>query len=110
MRVLLLFSITLGISISAGAADDVTVDFVVRVPSTTQPAHVFIAGNHAKLGGWKADGLELKRADNGSYRGSIQVPRGTALEYKITCGTWESVEKGPGGEEVANRTLKADQD
>src|SRR5207253_11267298 len=35
---------------------------------------------------------------------------GTKIKYKVTRGSWATVEKGPHGEEIANRILVADRD
>lgn len=94
-----------------GGGDEVTIDFVVRVPASTKTGErVWVAGNVKELGGWNANGLELKRGEDGKYRGSLRVRRGTGLEYKLTRGTWETVEKSADGAEIANRTLAAKED
>lgn len=94
-----------------GGGDEVTIDFVVRVPEGTKAdSKVWVAGNATELKEWNAAGLELKRGDDGRYRGSLRVRRGTNLEYKLTRGTWETVEKSGRGGDIANRTLAAKED
>jgi len=100
-----------GAATQPGAGDEVVIDFIVRVPATTQPARrVWVAGNAKELREWNADGLELKQGEDGRYRGSLRLRRGTKLEYKLTRGTWETVEKAADGAEIANRTLTAKED
>jgi predicted alpha/beta superfamily hydrolase len=83
------------------------VTFLVQVPaSTPAEATLWLAGNHAELGQWKGQGLKLTRALEGRHAASLTLPAGTALEYKVTRGSWESVEKGTSGEELPNRTFR----
>jgi predicted alpha/beta superfamily hydrolase len=87
------------------------IDFRVTVPAGT-PAFdaVHVAGNHADLGAWSGSGLALARQANGTYAGAHRFPRGTALEFKMTRGSWDSVEKDGAGGEITNRahTVGAD--
>lgn len=88
----------------------VKVDLYVTVPADTDPdATIYLAGDLPQVGGWKADGVAMKRV-NGEpvYHAQLEVPRGAMLEYKVTRGSWDTVEKGAAGEELRNRTLKAD--
>ncbi|MDW8263579.1 MAG: CBM20 domain-containing protein, partial [Phycisphaerales bacterium] len=92
------------------AEQTVKIEFVVTVPADTPPdSPVFLAGNLPSLGPWKPDGLRLQRRDDGQYHAVLEMPRDFRLEYKITRGTWQTVEKGAAGEELANRTLLPDQ-
>jgi len=83
------------------------VTFVVdSIPKDTPAdARLFIA---VDFNSWQpADShFELTKEDNGSY--SIQLEaktEGTSIQYKFTRGSWESVEKGPSGEEINNRVF-----
>jgi predicted alpha/beta superfamily hydrolase len=82
------------------------VTFMVRVPATTPAdARVFISGNIDALGPWNAAGMELGELGDGLYAITLQLPDAFDFEYKFTRGTWETVEKGSGFEEIENRTL-----
>lgn len=114
-RMTLLAALVIGFvagSCVAVGKEDVKVDFYVTVPDDTdRGAVIYLAGNLPQLGGWKADGVPLKRVNGDPvYHAELKLPRGTTLEYKITRGTWETVEKGPADEELHNRTLKLEQD
>ena len=88
------------------AAEDVPVEFFVSVPKDTDgKATLYIAGNLEAVGNWKTDVLALKRLDDGRYYAKVRLPDGAKLEYKITRGSWETVEKGKDGSEIANRQL-----
>jgi pullulanase len=93
------------------ASETVEVTFTVTVPENTPAdADVYLAGDFQ---GWNpADRhFRLQPGDDGRYRITFFVPVGTLddwqnrLEFKFTRGSWESVEKGPRGEELSNRTL-----
>jgi predicted alpha/beta superfamily hydrolase len=81
--------------------------FVVTVPGIT-PANstLWLAGNRPELGGWPANGsgVQLSKVVGGRYATTVSFPTGSWLEYKVTRGSWGTVEKGPGGEEIGNRT------
>ena len=84
--------------------DEAHTPIEVRVPpETPADAMVWVAGDLATLGTWRADGVLLEAAGDGRYTGLLEIPPGAPFEYKITRGTWETVEKGPNGEEIENR-------
>jgi predicted alpha/beta superfamily hydrolase len=81
-----------------------TITFRVTVPdSTPAGAAIWISGNRALLGNWSGAGLAARRVGDRLYEASAAFPESTALEFKITRGGWDTVEKGPHGEELANR-------
>jgi predicted alpha/beta superfamily hydrolase len=84
---------------------DVIFDVFVP-PDTPADAEVWLSGNHASLGEWKPAGVKLKRTPDGIYTLTLPLPEGTALEFKVTRGSWATVEKGAAGDELRNRTLK----
>jgi predicted alpha/beta superfamily hydrolase len=81
------------------------VTFIIdSIPEYTPPEDlIYIAGN---FNGWNpgdpAYALAKDEDQKWSYT-SAAAPEGTQIEYKFTRGTWETVEKGPNGEEIANR-------
>jgi len=86
-----------------GGPPQVRVTFVVTAPSTTPAdARLYLASN---AGDWKAGDprFALTKSGQGIWSGSFALEAGFALEYKITRGSWDTVEKGPGGTEVSNR-------
>lgn len=87
----------------------IDVEFRIRVPQDTpSDAKVYLAGNLKALGGWKPNGLALRRTADGQYRARVVIPKGGILEYKTTLGSWQTVEKGPNGEEIPNRQVFLD--
>ncbi len=111
LLVALLVAIVAPACASAAENEEVKVDLYVTVPADTAPdATVYLAGNLSQVGEWRADGVKLNRLENGEYHAQLKLPRGRSLEYKITRGSWETVEKGAGGEELHNRTLALEKD
>ena len=81
----------------------VSVQFEVTVPEgTEQNTKVYLTGNAIALSSWKADGVFLSQSQDGKYRAQVRVPRGY-LEFKVTCGDWESVEVRSDGRSISNR-------
>jgi len=79
--------------------------FEVEVPSgTPADAEIHVCGNQSELGTWSGGGLKLQRTAEGRYGGELHAAEGTLLEFKITRGSWGTVEKGADGSEIANRT------
>lgn len=84
---------------------DVTIELIVHPPADTPTdATIYLAGNHASLGPWSPTKHALARADDGTWRTKIDLPKGFSLQYKLTLGSWETVEKAAGGGDIANRT------
>lgn len=86
--------------------EKVTVHFAVTVPpETPRYQRLYLSGNVTELGSWRADGLELKKEDDGRYVRTIELAGGVPVEYKVTRGSWNSVERGPDGAEMDDRTF-----
>lgn len=100
---LLAGALTPGVVPAAGAPVDVR--FEVEVPAATPAgARIWLSGNVAALGGWNGRGVELLPAEPRRFAATVPLEPGAALEFKVTRGGWETVEKGPAGEEIRNRT------
>jgi predicted alpha/beta superfamily hydrolase len=75
----------------------------VTVPQNTpKDAKLYIAGD---FNGWNAADpfYELHKQKN-TYSGLIKLDSGTRISYKITRGSWDTVEKDKNGSEINNRT------
>ncbi len=90
---------------AAVTTPEITIEFVVTVKVPEALDVIYLAGSLDAVGSWKADGLPLKRGDDGRFHGSVRLPKGAVLEYKITRGSWETVERDKAGGEIANRSL-----
>ena len=92
----------------APAPPEAQVTFRVTVPATT-PIHakIFLAGAPPVLGTWSPAGLQMTRDADGTYVASAALPRGQPVEFKLTRGSWQTVEKKADGSEIANRVVTA---
>ena len=85
------------------AVTSVPVKFVVTVPaSTPADAEIWISGDQEVLGAWNGRGIQLSEAPDGSFTGEADFAPGGTMLWKVTRGSWDTVEKGPAGEEVEN--------
>ncbi|MEZ4436433.1 MAG: CBM20 domain-containing protein, partial [bacterium] len=84
------------------AAEATVIEVGVPV-STPADAVVYVAGSDPAIGAWDAAGFALTPQGGGRWAGVLPMPLGTRFEFKITRGSWETVEKGAGGEELPNR-------
>ena len=77
---------------------------VVQAPESTPLTDpVYLAGDFQ---GWTAGDPKWRLLPLGGNRHAIVFPDpGRRIEFKFTRGTWEKVEKGSLGEEIANREL-----
>jgi len=82
-----------------------TVVLTVTVPaSTPADASIFVSGNQPELGNWDGVGTALTRGTDGRWSVGLSFPVGTTLAFKITRGSWDTVEKDATGGEIADRT------
>lgn len=99
----------LNVEIGADPEAEIAVRFEITVPEGT-PAEdtIYLGGSLPALGSWQADGLALGLSEGGAplWIGEAALPPG-AFEFKVTRGSWETVEKGANGEEIANRQAVA---
>jgi hypothetical protein len=71
------------------------VTFVASSRAALAPREtIYVTGNHELLGNWSGAGLALECGPDGCWRATIRVPTGTLLEFKLTKGSWKSVENG----------------
>jgi hypothetical protein len=80
------------------------ITFIVTVPANTPAADsVFVVGDFQ---GWDPGDPAYALAQRPDDRWEIllTLPEGKPIEFKFTRGTWASIEKGPGGAEMPNRT------
>jgi len=81
------------------------VTFTIQsLPTYTPPQDsIYIAGNFT---GWQPGSPAFVLHKNQTGKWSITLPAqasGTVIKFKFTRGSWETVEKGSGGEEISDR-------
>lgn len=83
-----------------------SVRIIVHAPADTpREASIYLAGSLPSVGGFKPDGVILTRQTDGSYAADLELDPGQMLEFKITRGSWATVEKNAEGSERPNRIL-----
>lgn len=80
----------------------IEVEVFVSVPEGTTDENIFLTGNLDPLGNWRADACPLRRLPDGRYHASIGLPEGISFEFKLTRGSWLSVEVSERGDELPN--------
>jgi predicted alpha/beta superfamily hydrolase len=84
----------------------VPVTFVVTVPADTPPDQLlYLSGSAPSLGAWDAAGAPLARRDDGKYVGTVELMTGLEHLFKVTRGTWGTVENAADGTELPNRSV-----
>jgi len=102
----LLFLLPLHLSAKAQVGVKVAVSFQVSAPATTpEGAILYVAGN---MNGWNPGDphWQLRRQADGTWCGQFPLEPGYALQFKVTRGSWETVEKDGKGNELPNRTAE----
>lgn len=87
-----------------------TVRFVVTTDTLAANSVIYISGNHPDLGEWEADRVRLYPDSGGNWNAVLEFPQGTALEYKLTLGSWESEAIDEAGLELPNAHLEVRSD
>jgi hypothetical protein len=84
----------------------VMVTFRASVPAgTPDDGQLYIAGDFQ---GWAPGDTPMTQDAAGDWSIDLPFPAGTAIQYKYTRGSWESVEKDEACGEIPNRRLTVD--
>jgi len=104
LRWFCLVFIILGMS-GMASAESINLVFQVVEPDSKPGLSVYLAGNFQ---GWNPgdSNYQLDDLGNGLYEISRSFEVGQTIQFKFTQGSWETVEKGPGGEEISNRVMR----
>ena len=96
-------------NLTAQDAKPVKILVVVSTPTTPadSSAEIFLAGSLPVLGNWAPDGLLLNRQADGTYHGTFEVLPETTVQFKVTRGQWQNVERDADGRDIANRQIVA---
>jgi enterochelin esterase-like enzyme len=93
----------------AEASAKVPVTFRVAVPDNTPGnQRVYLSGSSPALGSWQAAGVALEPTDDGHHTATVELTNGVEYGYKITRGTWSTVETGVGETDTDFRTVRTD--
>ncbi|MEK3756962.1 carbohydrate binding domain-containing protein [Paenibacillus sp. FSL P4-0338] len=94
-----------GGSLTSGEPQVDSVTFRVSVPgSTPANAPVYLTGS---FNSWNAADAAylLTRGSDGVYSTTLNLPAGSAVTYKLTRGSWATVETASNGTDITNRTV-----
>jgi hypothetical protein len=98
-------------SLKGDGPSAVSIEFRVKVPASTDGSEsLYLSGNAEALGSWKPDGLRLDRSKDGTHGARVKLPRGQKMEFKVTRGSWRTVERALDGNDLPNRELRVDRD
>lgn len=85
------------------------VDIVVSVPEETPPGEtVYLTGACEELGQWGAPGKPLKQTDAKTWETRIYIPADQDIEFKVTRGSWDNVERHADGADTGNHFVPAE--
>lgn len=90
---------------------EVAITFEVTVPPIPEGSSnqsVYIVGDAAVLGAWDPAAVPLTPMGGDVWSTTLTFPRGAYFSYKYSRGTWGTVEKGSGNQEIENRSGHAD--
>ena len=87
-----------------------SVELVVYVPDDTPIGEaVFVSGACSKLGEWNPTGLRLRQTDRRVWQRRIDLPADQPIEFKVTRGSWETVEQAADGGDACNTRIEPDE-
>jgi len=78
-----------------------------RVPANAPT--VYLTGNRPEMGDWNPAFFPMS-GTGGDRVAALHLPRGAALEFKVTLGSWDREGLGPGGATLPNFRLAVDAD
>lgn len=85
------------------------VTFEVAAPENTpEDQTLYIAGSVPALGNWDAAGLALQRDEDGIHRATVELLTDVEYTFKITRGTWGTVERTADDQDLPDRVLRPD--
>src|SRR5687768_12993790 len=90
----------------------VDVTFAVAVPPNTPKEQVlYLSGSVPALGNWDAAGVPLTRGADGKYTATVPALQNSGeYKFKVTRGTWGTVETTQDARDIPDRTFVAAKD
>jgi predicted alpha/beta superfamily hydrolase len=103
--IIIMFSV-----IPISAQEKIKVTLEVISPTLDDSVKVYVVGNIEELGNWNPGKIMLDNCKNKSWKKTIEVIKGTRLEYKFTKGNWASEALGSDSSVPQNSVLVANND
>jgi predicted alpha/beta superfamily hydrolase len=91
----------------AEATRRVPVTIEVETPASTPDDQVLYVAGSGPLGEWDAAGVALQPTDGGRHATTIELIQGVEYAFKVTRGTWSTVEVKADDQDIADRTIRA---
>ena len=91
----------------APTSPGVDVNFIVTLPENTPDGPIYVASD---AGGWAADGQMLQRTGPREARGTLRVAANETVNFKLTRGSWTTVQKSTSCNELGNSAVTATAD
>ncbi|MBZ0199616.1 MAG: hypothetical protein K8H86_07100 [Ignavibacteriaceae bacterium] len=85
----------------------ITIKFEVTTPLIDAKDTVFIAGNFENIGGWQPNLVPLEKQNDSLWTLEKKFPKGAAVEYKFTRGSWNTEAASKDGMIPGNNRIKA---
>jgi enterochelin esterase-like enzyme len=104
--------VMLNVSAAGGAAvenGETLQSVVIRAEVPPGTGTLYLTGNRPGIGNWNPAGLAMA-GSNTVRTVDLRLPRGTALEFKFTLGSWDREALGPSGTVMPNYRLDVDAD
>jgi len=80
------------------------ITFRISAPAWTSPADtLYLAGDQPAFGNGDPSGVRLLPLGGGIHEATVRLAPGTAFEFAVTRGSWESMEADERGEPVPYR-------
>src|ERR1700722_7848754 len=86
----------------------IPIEFSVAAPPETPADQIlYLSGDSLELGSWDASGGPLHLQNDGRYHATVSVLSGIPHKFKVTRGTWGTVERGTAGADIADHDFTA---
>ena len=87
----------------------IPIEFAISAPpETPKDQTLYISGDSVELGSWDAAGIPLHLQDDGKYHATVNLLSGIPHKFKVTRGTWGTVERGTGGVDIDDHQFKGE--
>jgi len=93
----------------AEATRRVPVTIKVEPPASTPDDQILYVAGSGPLGEWDAAGVALQPTDDGRHAATVELIQGVEYAFKVTRGTWGTVEVKADDQDITDRTIRADE-
>lgn len=102
----IIISLVFFLSLPVFSQDSAHITFQIIAESVESDEHIFISGNHSKLGNWNPGIVKLNRLNDSTWMNTFSFFKGDELAFKFTKGKWENEAVNPDGRVPLNHLLR----